>query len=72
MKLDKRTIDSLLQLPDDKLVMMIRTISGGEFPKKDPDRKTVAGLRTMLSQITDSDIERALQLISLYKMGKKL
>lgn len=71
MKIDKRTIESLLQLPDDKLIMMIRAISGGEFPKNEPDAKSVAGLRTVLSKVTDADVERALQLISLYKSSKK-
>lgn len=70
MKIDKKTIESLLCLPDEKLIMMIRAISGGEFPKNS-DPGTVAGLRSVLSRVTDEDIERAMQFISYYKKAKK-
>ena len=71
MKIDKKALESLLSLPDDKLIMMLRIISKGEFPKKDPDPATVAGLRAMLCEVTESDLDRAMQLINTYKKGKK-
>ena len=71
MKLDKKTLDSLLNLPDDKLIMMLRVLSKGEFPKKDVDDSTLAGIRAMLSQLTDNDLERITYLISVYKKAKK-
>ncbi|MBR6808562.1 MAG: hypothetical protein IKM46_09350 [Clostridia bacterium] len=71
MKIDKKTLDSLLSLPDDKLIMMLRVISGGEFPKKAPDDATISGLRQMLGAVTDADLLRASELIGIYKKGKK-
>ncbi len=71
MKIDKKTIKSLLSLPDDKLVMMLRVISKGEYPKKDPDPATLAGLRVMLNEVTEYDLNRAAELISIYKKGKR-
>ena len=71
LKFDKKALDSLLSLPDEQLVSMIRVISKGEFPSKRPDAGTVAGLRHMLSRVTDGDITRACELIEQYKLGKK-
>ena len=71
MKFDKKALDSLLSLPDEQLVSMMRVISKGEFPSKKTDARTIAGLRHMLSQVTDGDISRASELIELYKTGKK-
>ncbi len=71
MKFDKKALDSLLSLPDEQLISMIRVISKGEFPSRKTDAGTIAGLRNMLSYVTDGDIERASELIALYKLGKK-
>ncbi|MBQ6789399.1 MAG: hypothetical protein IJO81_04365 [Clostridia bacterium] len=71
MKFDKKALDSLLSLPDEQLVGMMRVISKGEFPSKRTDACTIAGLRHMLSQVTDGDISRACELIEQYKLGKK-
>ena len=71
MKFDKKALDSLLSLPDEQLVSMIRVISKGEFPTRKTDARTIAGLRHMLSRVTDGDINRASELIELYKLGKK-
>ena len=71
MKIDKKAIESLLSLPDDKHVMMLRVISKGEYPKKDPDPTTLSGLRAMLNEVTEYDLDRASELISIYKNGKR-
>lgn len=71
MKFDKKTLDSLLTLPDEQLISMMRVISKGEFPIRKTDTRTIAGLRHMLSRVTDGDIKRASELLELYKLGKK-
>ena len=71
MKLDRKALDSLLSLPDEQLVSMLRVISKGEFPSRKTDAKTISGLRHMLSVVTDEDITRAVELIEQYKVGKK-
>lgn len=71
MNIDKKTLDSLLNLPDDKLIQMIRLISGNNGTGKAMTRESIAGLRKMLSHVTDADISRATELIAMYKQGKK-
>ncbi len=68
---DKKALDGLLELSDDKLCSIIRALSGGEFPKRTPDGKTMAGIRGVLSEVTDADIVRALELISVYKRSRR-
>ncbi len=68
---DKKALDGLLELPDDKLCQIIRALSGGEVPKKTPDAKTMAGIRGVLAEVTDADIVRALELISIYKKYRR-
>lgn len=72
MMIDKKMLESLLQLPDEKLIQMLSLVSGGEFPSKNVSPQTVAGLRNMLVNVTDEDISRAVELLSQYKKGKKL
>lgn len=71
LKFDKKALDSLLNLPDEQLVSMLRVLSKGEFPTRKTDAGTIAGLRHMLSCVTDADISRACELIEQYKQGKK-
>ncbi len=71
MKFGKKALDSLLTLPDEQFISMMRVISKGEFPTRKTDAGTIAGLRHMLSLVTDEDISRACELIEQYKLGKK-
>jgi len=72
MNIDKKTLNALLSLPDDKLMQMLSLVSGtaGTSPKT-ASPETVAGLRNVLKQVTDADIARATELIAMYKQGKK-
>ena len=71
MTIDKKTLNALLNLPDDKLMQMLKIVVGGDIPLKDVSPSTVAGLRNVLGKVTDDDISRALELLSLYKNGKR-
>lgn len=74
MKLDKRSIEMLASLPDDKLWQMLSVIasaSGIKLPKNRPDELTMAGLRCAVTELSDSDIERAVKLFDTYKEGRK-
>ena len=73
MKLDKRMIDQMLSLPDDKLWQMFQLLSMGSGLKmgdKAPDPAGMRKLRAVLEDITDADIARVLGLIDLYKRTK--
>ncbi|MBQ7827025.1 MAG: hypothetical protein IJ386_02035 [Clostridia bacterium] len=74
MKLDKKSIEMLASLPDDKLWQMLSLIasaSGIKLPKSKPDEKTMAGLRSAVTELSDGDIERAAKLFDSYKEGRK-
>ena len=73
MKLDKKTLEMLSALPDDKLWQMVSVIasaSGIRLPKSKPDAKTMAGLRGALTELSDGDIDRATKLFNKYKEGR--
>lgn len=73
MKLDKKMIDQMLSLPDDKLWQMFQLLSMGSGLKmgdKAPDPAGMRKLRAVLEDITDADIARVLGLIDLYKKTK--
>lgn len=74
MKLDKKTLDLLSSLPDDKLWQMMRLVSasaGAALPEKMPDAKKMAGLRAALSDVSEGDLDRAAELIGIYKGEKR-
>jgi len=71
MNIDKRSLDALLTLPDDKLLQMIRVVTGNKDLGRTMSPESITGLRRALSRVTDGDIARALELIDLYKQGKK-
>lgn len=71
MNIDKRSLEALLTLPDDKLMKMLGLVMGkGDLGRSMPP-DSVAGLRRALSRVTDGDIARAMELIELYKQGKR-
>lgn len=70
--INKATINKMLEMPDDKLAAMLKIVlstSGIDTGGKKPDEKTVRKLRSVLAEITDDDIERAMYLIDRYKRG---
>ena len=73
MKIDKRTIDQFLALPDEKLWQMFQLLSMGNGMKlgdKKPDAAGMRKLRAVLGEVTDADLERVTTMIQLYKETK--
>ncbi len=73
MKLEKKMIDQLLALPDDKLWQMFQLLAVGTGMKpgdKVPDASGMRKLRAVLEAVTDADIGRVTELIDLYKGTK--
>lgn len=69
MVIDKKLIDSLLELPDEKLLGMLSIAAGGlgiKLPNRAPDPAVIAGIRALLSGVNETDIARAEELIGLY------
>ena len=74
MKLDKKTLDMLSSLPDDKLWQMMRLVSasmGAALPDKAPDAKKMVNLRRAFENVGEDDLARASELIDIYKGGRK-
>ena len=74
MTFDKKTLDMILTLDDDKLVTIIKRLaanSGIDISNMNITQRDLNGLRSALSMATDSDIERAGDLIKSYKEGKR-
>ena len=73
MMLDKRSVDMLLSLDDERLAQVIARLAGdaGIDPSMIKLGKgELAGIRAALSGATDKDIARAAELIKSYKRGK--
>jgi len=73
MKLEKKMIDQMLALPDDKLWQMFQLLAVGTGMKpgdKVPDASGMRKLRAVLEAVTDADIGRVTELIDLYKGTK--
>ncbi len=74
MTLDKKAIERLLTLDDAHLRMIMGHLAAdaGIDPKTlNLTDAQLQGLRSALSLATDSDLERAGELIQSYKSGKK-
>ncbi len=74
MMLDKRTLDMLLTLDDARLTLILKKIAGDAGIAPDTLSFTpeqLKGIRAALSTATDSDLERAGEIIKNYKNGKK-
>ena len=73
----KSLIDKMLEMPDDKLLVMLKIVLansglGGEQRGKNAgkiDEKTLRRLRRVLAEITDDDIDRITYLTDVYKNG---
>lgn len=74
LKIDKKTIDSMLALPDDRFAQMVRLVaaaSGHSLRDGQPDSAAILGLRGLLRQVTEGDVKRASELLQIYKSSKK-
>ena len=74
MMLDKKAVEMLLTLDDRKLALVIQKLAGeaGIDPstlKIGPSE--LGGIRSALKMATDSDLQRAGELLKSYKMGSK-
>ena len=70
--INKKNIDKLLEMPDERLWAMLKLVLGGSginIGGGEMNPKTVRKLRALLSEVTDSDIERVLYLADIYKRG---
>lgn len=71
----KALIDKMLEMPDDKLLVMLKIVlSGSEIGKagrnmNNIDEKTLRKLRGVLAEITDDDIGRIARLTEVYQNG---
>ena len=73
MKLEKKMIDQMLALPDDKLWQMFQLLARGSGLKigdRVPEGAGMRKLRAVLEAVTDADIGRVIELIELYKETK--
>ncbi|MGN1345560.1 MAG: hypothetical protein ACI4V1_02140 [Eubacteriales bacterium] len=73
--INKSMIDKMLEMPDDKLLLMLKVVMSGaglEMSGKNMskvDEKTLRKIRAVLAEVTDADIERVTYLAELYKNG---
>ena len=70
MKIDKKIIDNMLALPDEKLWQMLKVLmvaNGANVSDKTMNPASMRKLRAVLSAVTEYDIERVTTLMDLYK-----
>lgn len=73
MRIDKKTIDMLCRMPDDKLwgtLKLFASSQGIDLSSKRMSPRDMQKLRYTLSTLTDSDIARATDIIKTYKNGR--
>ncbi len=70
MKLDKRSLNRILSLDDEKLADVIRSVaaeSGLDLRSFGISEDDIASVRKALSSATDEDIQKAAEQIEAYK-----
>ncbi len=69
--INKKNIDELLEMPDERLWAMLKLVLGGAGVNigGEMNPKTVRKLRALLREVTDNDLERVLYLADIYKRG---
>ena len=73
MKLDKKMIEQLTALPDEKLGQMLQLLAAGSGISLGKGEISAAGIRkirAILEEVTDGDIERVVEFIDIYKNTK--
>ena len=67
--LNKNAIEKMLEMPDDKFIMMLNLVLGSagiDMGGKKIDGKTVKKIRALLKEVTDDDIARLTYLVGVY------
>lgn len=67
--LNKNAIEKMLEMPDDKFIMMLNLVLGSagiDMGNKKIDGKTVKKIRALLKEVTDDDIARLTYLVGVY------
>ena len=70
--LTKKTIDRMLEMPDDRLAAMLKltlSAAGADTSRLNLDPASVRKLRALLREVTDADLERVSVLLDLYRRG---
>ena len=70
--LNKNAIEKMLEMPDDKFIMMLNLVLGSagiDMGSKKIDGKTVKKIRALLKEVTDDDIARLTYLVGVYNGG---
>ena len=70
--LTKKTIDRMLEMPDDRLAAMLKltlSAAGADTSRLNMDPTAVRKLRALLREVTDADLERASALMERYRRG---
>ena len=70
MKLDRKTVDGFLRLPDDKLWQLLRLLAGPNTSLGEPNAEMLRKLRAVLAALTDADLERIDVLRAVFKDAK--
>lgn len=73
MKLDRNTVRSLSEMPDDRLWRTLRMLASGigvEIPERQRGRLHYEAIRRTLSEITEADICRVNEIADTYKRFK--
>ena len=67
--LNKNAIEKMLEMPDDKFIMMLNLVLGSagiDMGSKKIDGKTVKKIHALLKEVTDDDIARLTYLVGVY------
>lgn len=70
MKLDRKTVDGFLRLPDDKLWQLLRLLAGPNTSLEEPNAEMLRKLRAVLAALTEADLERIDVLRAVFKDAK--
>ena len=70
MKLDRKTVDGFLRLPDDKLWQLLRLLAGPTTSLGEPNAEMLRKLRAVLAALTEADLERIDALRAVFKDAK--
>lgn len=70
--LNKTAIQKLLQMPDERMMAMLRILLAGagiNTGDRAIDEKTVRRIRALLTEVTDEDLARFSRLAECYRNG---
>lgn len=58
MKLDRKSVDGFMRLPDDKLWQLVRLLVGPNISLGEPNTEMIRKLRAILMELNEADFER--------------